>query len=282
MRLFPSRIFRYSALSFLFLLSTGITYAQGGEESSCTSRNIVSVPSRPTVTSATDTTQCGVAELEYGLERQWTGADAHRDDLTGGLRFGVIPNLDLHWASSDFLTLWNLGDTRTGFGDTWLGARYRYLTQSKIRPSLGVSYQAKVPSADAARGFGSGQVDHSVAFLVSKDVGKIHLDFNVIPTLAGRAVGSGYDHSVGLALSGSRPLTRRLALVAEPYGYTALNAESPAFASLMVGMTYQVNRRLILDGGIDGGLTHYAPEKRVYVGMTCAVANLYAWLKPAY
>ena len=41
---------------------------------SCTDPSFESVPSRPTVTSATDTTQCGVAEVEYGLERQWPGS----------------------------------------------------------------------------------------------------------------------------------------------------------------------------------------------------------------
>ena len=39
----------------------------------CVGTAPVSVTSRPTVTNATDPTQCGVVELEYGLERQWPG-----------------------------------------------------------------------------------------------------------------------------------------------------------------------------------------------------------------
>ena len=67
-----------------FILSTwaallvGVTLTLGQEQSGaaetpCVGSSVISVPSRPTVTSATDTTQCGVVELEYGLERQWLG-----------------------------------------------------------------------------------------------------------------------------------------------------------------------------------------------------------------
>jgi hypothetical protein len=65
-------------------------------DSTCFASGVASVTSRPTVTNATDTTQCGVVEMEYGLERQWPGAGANHDDLTGGLRFGLTPKLDFH------------------------------------------------------------------------------------------------------------------------------------------------------------------------------------------
>src|SRR5579864_3917978 len=48
--------------------------------SSCLSKVIVSVPSRPTVSNATDTTQCGAVELEYGWERQWVSTGTHQGE----------------------------------------------------------------------------------------------------------------------------------------------------------------------------------------------------------
>jgi hypothetical protein len=248
-------------------------------ESACLNSQIVSVPSRPTVTSATETTQCGVAELEYGLERQWPGNAAKRDDLAGGLRFGLLPNLDFHWSSTDFLHVMDASADRNGFGDTWLGLKYRLLGQTKLRPSFGFFYQVKIPSASVLEGLGSGEFDHSFSFLVSKDVRRIHFDFNAIPLLAGRPGASGFDHDTGLALSGAAPMTHRLGFVAEGYGYTALNTEAPAFASLMGGFTYAVNPRFILDSGMDFGVTHDAPHKRVWLGATYAVGNLYGWLR---
>ncbi len=265
------------------IFATSLTWAQeasSSSETSCTSETISSVTSRPTVTNATDTTQCGVVELEYGLERQWPGSGANRDDLSGGLRLGLTPNLDFHWSSTDFLHVMDGAGDRTGFGDTWLGLKYRFLKQTKHRPSLGLFYAAKVPSASAVLGLGSGQVDHSISFLASKDVHRLHFDFNAIELLAGRAGASGFDHDTGFALATWLPVTHRLSVVVEPYGYTSLNQSSPAFASAMVGFNYKVQPRLYLDSGLDVGITAGAPRKRVFIGITYAVDNVYSWMRP--
>lgn len=248
-------------------------------DTSCSSSAITSVPSRPTVTSATDTTQCGVVELEYGLERQWPGGGATRDDLSGGLRLGLTQDLDFHWSSGAFVHLMNGDGDRTGYGDNWVGLRYRFLGQQKYRPSLGLVYQAKIPSAASVNGLGTGKVDHSVSFLASKDAGRVHFDFNAIELLAGRPEASGFDHATGFALASWLPLTHRLSVVAEPYGYTTLNGSSPAFASAMVGLNCKVHPRIYLDAGLDMGISHDAPHKRVYVGVTYAIANLYSWIE---
>jgi hypothetical protein len=246
-------------------------------ENTCRSTAIVSVPSRPTVASATDLTQCGVLEAEYGFGRQWPGGGLHRDDLTGGFRFGLTPKIDLHLVSSDYLSLVDSAATRRGFGDTWAGIKYRLLVQGKVRPSLGVFYQAKIPSASESLGLGSGKVDHALAFLLSKDVWRIHFDFNVIPTFVGRPIG-GVDHTVGLALATWIPVARKLTLVVEPYGYTAVNQNTPGFSCVMAGLSYQLKPRFGLDTGVDAGMMHGAPHKRVYVGMTYAVGSIYSWM----
>jgi len=264
------------------LQNDGLVFAQdvsADSESTCSVSRVISIPSRPSLASGTDTTQCGTLEAEYGLESQWLGGGTRHDDLTGGLRFGVLPNLDLHWASGHFLNFADPNGRQRGFGDTWLGFKYRYLKQTSTRPSLGVFYQAKIPSADSRKGLGSGRVDHSIALLVSKDVGRFHLDFNAIPTLIGRQAG-GFDHNVGFALATTLPVTRRLSVVAEPYGYSAQNSTTPGLASVMFGTTYQANPRLVLDTGVDAGVTHGAPQKRVYVGVTSAIGNVYSSTRP--
>jgi hypothetical protein len=264
-------------LAAVLLLLSGFRLASAQE--TCTG-TAASVPSRPTVTSATDTTQCGVVEVEYGLERQWPGGGAHRDDLTGGLRFGLAPSLDFHWFSSDFLHIMDSAGTRTGFGDTWLGLRYRFLKQTKRRPSFGVFYAVKIPSASVALGLGTGEVDHSISFLASKDVHRLHFDFNLIELLAGRADAAGFDHDTGFALASWLTVTRHLNLVLEPYGYTQLNATAPAFASTMIGGNYRINPRLYLDSGLDLGVTSGAPSERAFIGITYAIGNAYSWMRP--
>jgi hypothetical protein len=240
----------------------------------CWDPRVISVPSRPTVSNGAETTQCGVVEMEYGLEREWPTDALHRDDLTGGLRLGLTPKIDLHWSSADFLHVSDSSGSRTAFGDTWLGAKYHFLKQSKTLPDLAFFYQIKIPAGDVPA-ISSGKVDHSFSFLVSKDVKALHVDFNVIELLAGKPIGGGSDHNTGFALSGSVPILRSLSVVAEGYGSTFLNEDNPAFASTMVGFTYEVNPRLILDTGLDVGVTREAPRKRIYIGVTYAIGNVY-------
>jgi hypothetical protein len=47
----------------------------------------------------------------------------------------------------------------------------------------------------------------------------------------------------------------------------------------MVGVTYQQNPRLVLDAGFDIGVSHDAPRKRAFVGVTYALANVYSWMR---
>jgi Putative MetA-pathway of phenol degradation len=249
-------------------------------QEACVGTTVISVPSRPTVTNATDTTQCGVAELEYGLERQWPGGGANRDDLTGGLRFGLTHDLDFHWSSSAFIHLMDGAGDRTGYGDNWLGLKYRFLRQTKHRPSMGLLYEAKIPSASFVLGLGSGRVDHAITYLASKDVHRLHFDFNLIELIAGQPTASGFDHNTGFALASWLTVTRRLSVVVEPYGYTILNQNNGAFASTMIGFNFKVKPRLYLDSGLDVGVTSDAPSKRVFVGITYALGNVYSWLHP--
>jgi hypothetical protein len=239
------------------------------------------VPSRPTVSNATDTTQCGVAELEYGLDRIGLNSGTHQSDVSGGLRFGLTPRLDFHWASADFLSMANPSGTHSGFGDSWLGLKYRFSRQRKYAPSFGAFYQAKVPSADEKNGMGTGQVDHAISFLASKDIGRVHLDFNMIALLSGRPAGSGDDHQTGSALSCWVPVSKRLTLVVEGHGNNELNRATPGFASALVGANYRLKSGLFLDGGIDSGITSSAPDERVFVGITYAVTNVYRALRPS-
>lgn len=271
----------------LIILATVISlpshFAVGQEEAAsetgCANTEVVSVPSRPSFSNGAATTQCGVLEVEYGWNQQWSGAGVQQDSLGGGLRLGLTPKLDFHWSSDTFSQLQDGAAKERGFGDTWLGFKYRFLDASKHRPALGILYLAKIPSASESKGLGSGQADHAISFLASRDLRQLHFDFNAIEYLAGSASAHSLDRCTQFALTASMPLRGRLAGVVEGYGASNLNSDNPAFASTMAGLTYEVNPRLVLDAGLDVGVTHDAPHKRAYAGVTYAIGNAYAWLR---
>lgn len=239
-------------------LVCGRTMAQGG---SCSDENVLSHPGRPAMTNGADPTQCGVVELEYGLERSWKYG-SHGNALAGGLRFGITSDLDLHWSAGDFLNVVDPAGNRSGYGDNWIGFAYRYLKQAKWHPSLGVMYMAKIPTGESDLDLCSGEFDHVLIFMVSKDVHRVHLDFNVGPQWMGVAHSSP-DQDVALSLAASLPATKRITVVVESHGETALNPATSAYASLMTGLSLQVHPRLYFDGGFDNGVTPGGPGKRV-------------------
>jgi hypothetical protein len=93
---------------------------------------------------------------------------AHSGDGASGtlphieVNYGVIPNLQLHLIAP--MTFSAPSDTRRhyGYGDTELGAKYRFLEESDGRPQVGVFPLVELPTGDNGRGLGSG---HTQIFL---------------------------------------------------------------------------------------------------------------------
>ena len=173
----------------------------------------------------------------------------------------------------------NQDGDRTGFGDTVLSLKYRFLEQGVHTPALGLYYTTKVPSASVSQGLGSGEFDHSLSLLVSKDVHPVHFDFNFTPFFAGRPTHPGFDHNYGFALAGWAPVFSRLNVTVEGYGASSLNAETPGFASTTLAFSYALRPRVVLDTGLDIGVTSGAPRKRVFAGVTYAAGNLYSFFR---
>jgi hypothetical protein len=163
-----------------------------------------------------------------------------------------------------------------GTGDNWFGPQIRFYHQTAHVPTLSIAYAVKAPTASTTKGFGSGRVDHAITMLESKDLAGFHFDVNETYFLIGRQNASGFDENLQMNLALSHPLKGHLSINGEFYGDTELNASQPAFASTLWALTYGITPRLVIDGGIDEGLTHGANQKRVFAGVTYSIANLYS------
>ena len=245
-------------------------------EPGCRSSKVSASTDRPTSSTSTDTTQCGVLEFVTGPERIWAGHGVHQDGMAPSVQFGLTPKLDLHYARATYFRLGNNPGPLSGQGDTFLGARYRFSKQSRLVPSFGTFYTLKVPTASVAKNLGTGRYDHQFMLIVSKDVARLHVDFDVMPNLVGRPDVPGFDKSTSLVLSGGVALPRHLNFSTSVLRSSALNADTPSFVSTSTGLLWQVRPRLILDVGMNEGLTTNAPRKRLCFGFTYAPANLYS------
>jgi Putative MetA-pathway of phenol degradation len=250
-----------------------------GHQTGCYAPSIEANPNRPTVANPADITQYGVLEMEYGWDRTSLSAGARVDDLVGLLKFGLLCDVELRWSTTSVLIENQQAGGQTGIGDNWFGPQIRFHRQTALIPSLSFNYMVKAPTASTMKGLGSGRVDHAFTFLASKDIHGVHFDFNTTYFLEGRPTASGFDSREQLNLAFSRPIRGKLGFTGEFYGDTRLNAENLAFASTLWAFTFNISPRLIVDGGIDVGLTHGAPQKRFFAGVTYSITNIYEDLK---
>jgi hypothetical protein len=225
--------------------------------------DLTAVPNRPTVSTPAQPVQPGVLETEWGVD-----AAASHQDVDGLFKFGVSTNFELRFANNPFI-----GDSgMKGFGDSAIGFKYRFLPDTRHQPSMAFMYMAKLPTASGL--LGSGEIDHSFALLASKDLGKHHVDFNVIANLLGRPQG-GFDRAYLYALAWSHPLHRKLGATAEISGQTPPNGAAPGTAQFLASATYTIKPRLVLDFGMAARVTGAIPKAIFIAGFTYSIADLY-------
>jgi len=243
---------------------------------------ITATPNRPGVANPADVTQKGVLEIEYGWDRAFRShAFKTLTDATGLIRFGLTEDFELHLGMVNYVSqlLDNPEGRRSGVGDTSPGFKYRLSKESGIWPTLSFAYDIKIPTASKRKDLGSGRVDHNLTFLVSKEqLLGLDWDFNYQLGWIGKEGKKSFDDSHLWALAASRPLFGPLGISGEIYGGPRVNRQTPGFASTDWAFTYTVTPRVILDAGVDIGLTSAARDITYFAGITIALIDLYRHL----
>lgn len=270
---------RVAARLFIFALllaaACGAAFAQTHGETNDDDEPDFIVPARPTVSNPAEFQRPGVLQLEYGFNGNWRApGGASEQDTPLALRFAVSRRLLLELDTDSPFSQASDGARVTGAGDTQLGAQLVLRHEDAQGPGVALAYYVKLPTASASKGLGTGRVDHSILALFSKKLGETTFDFNAIYLLAGRTTDAGRASSAQAALALSRNVTRRFGLQGELSGLTRNDSQAGAVFALGVA-TYQVNRRLVIDGGMRFCLTPEAPRVGAVAGLTVGVAQLF-------
>jgi hypothetical protein len=233
------------------------------------------VPSRPTVSNPAEFQRPGVLQLEFGYSVNFHAPGVSTEqDFPLALRFAISRRLLFEFDGDNPISQTVAGVRTTGVGDTQLGLQIVLQHEKESRPGVSFAYYVKLPTASSAKGLGTGRVDHNFIGFISKKIGETTVDFNAIYLLAGRTSTNGHASSGQAALAASRNVTKRFGIQGELSGFSR-NDEQPGAMFVLGAVTYQVNRRLVLDSGMRFGLTHDAPRAGFFAGMTVGVADLY-------
>jgi hypothetical protein len=109
--------------------------------------------------------------------------------------------------------------------------------------------------------------------VLSRDVGAFHFDINALETWLGEPpAAGGTARQTSATVSTSRTLDDRWSLTAELYSIGPSPA-GPRVVSNLWCAGYRVSPRLVLDGGVDVGLSHGAQKISAFAGLTVGLAR---------
>ncbi|HJW43870.1 MAG TPA: hypothetical protein VJ463_05415 [Geothrix sp.] len=234
-------------------------------------------PNRPTFANPALTTQPGQLELEWGGLRTGFRDDSSTLGTPTLLKAGLRKDLELRLTTPGFQRLSAPGEaTASGPGDLNLGVQWCYLHEGLFGMDQAVQVNHTFPTASAAQGLGSGAPADGLLLLFSRDLGPHHLDVNLLETWLGRPSqeGGGRVRQPAATASLTRTLTEAWSVTGEVYaiGRTDLN---PRVVSNLWAVGYKVSPRLVLDAGLDVGLTRGAQRVSYFAGLTVGLARFH-------
>ena len=148
-----------------------------------------------------------------------------------------------------------------------IGADALLEKEGSKRPGISFVYAIKLPSANASKGLGSGEVDHTFTGVISKTHKKTNyfeLDFN--ENLSGRSGSAGYDDSSGLVGVYERTQSEKNTLhfeIGATFATKSSNADMYTLDYLEHGFSHHVFMRL----GGRFGLTPNSPRIGLYAAL---------------
>jgi hypothetical protein len=197
------------------------------------------------------------------------------------VNYGVIPNVQLHLVlppSAVFLPSENgsSGPTNYGYGDTELGAKIRFLKETKHSPEIGIFPFFELPTGNADRSLGVGKTWYRIPLWLQKSWGPNGHQWTTYG--GGGAAIVPQDGYANYPFAGwllQRQLSEKFTLGGELFGH---GAEGPAALStrsstlLDLGGIYEFRKFSQLDGGFDllfaaGRSIHGQPETYTYLAL---------------
>ena len=232
-------------------------------------------PNRPTFATPANTTQVGVAEIEWGLQQSFLRGANTAFSTPALLKLGLQTDFELRFSTNGFLDLAYPGRfSAVGAADLSLGAQWCFMHRGLLGADWATQLTHKFATASARRGLGSGAADTTLALFMSRDLGPNHVDVNFLHTWLGlpSADGGGTTHQVAGTVSVSHKLSDTWSFGGEVYGIggTALNGR---VVSNLWYVAYQPSSRLVLDSGVDVGLSHGAQRYSVFCGLTWGIGR---------
>jgi hypothetical protein len=231
-------------------------------------------PDRPDVTNGTHIVDIGLLQIEVGGLYTHPGARQHGFGSPFTARVGLTEWLEARVGTDGVVTQTDGVLRQTGIGNTQLGAKLRLWSDPGGVPVLSILPTINLPTADAAKGFGSGDRDYTVALLTGTDIGRHwHVDANYGIGRIGAGDGDPHFTQHLASVSGSVAATDNLNPYAEAFWFSQQEADGPAITAIDAGAIYELGARFAVDGGIQVNLTG-GHQVAIFGGLSMVVGDI--------
>jgi len=231
-------------------------------------------PDRPDVTNGTHIVDIGLLQIEMGglYTRPASGARSLGSPVTA--RVGLTDWLEARVGNDGIVTQTDGFTRQTGIGNTQLGAKLRLWADPGGVPVLSVLPSINLPTADAAAGLGSGDVDMTVAVLTGTDIGRRwHADANY--GIGAIGAGGGQPHFAQhlVSLSVSVAATDNLNPYVESFWFSKQDPDGGAVTAFDAGAIYELGARYAVDGGFQSSVSR-PRDVAVFAGISIVVGDI--------
>ena len=228
------------------------------------------VPYRPTVSNPADLPVPGWLEAEFGGLRV-LGEDRSRADSAPWLvKYAFDENHGLLLGGNAYVAERAPGEaTLRGAGDTSLEYKQRFAVDDAT--AFGIEAGAILPTARDT--LGVGKPVWLVNGIVSRDLGRLHVDVNIgAAHYAQHETGvSAWQQTYAAAVSW--PFSPAWGGAFEVSG--AHQAGAPTQSQALAALNYNLSPRVVLDAGAARGLAHGAHDRSVFAGATVLLGRLH-------
>ena len=226
-------------------------------------------PYRPSVSSPAQLPAVGQLEYEAGFLS--TRQDGGRRDsmpvlfkLAFSEQWGVLAGGDAYVSARDAD-----GVRSRGLGDTTVTLKRAFVIDDAS--AFGLEFGTKIPTAKDS--IGSGKADFTLNTIVSKDLGKVHMDANANVTRLGAFEPGTGRNQTGLSASFSTPVSEHWGVTAELSGTHRSGAANTA--QLLLAAAYSPSKRVTIDFGAAHGQTAASPDWSLFGGLVVPLGQMW-------
>jgi hypothetical protein len=218
----------------------------------------------------------GVSSAQFGLEAARFSSKTTRYTVKTELTSGLLTNLNFRVEAPYLLTTGD-GGTKGEVGDVTFRPKLLLLKGREANPLfLAAELVLKFPSCDetstaaAVTQTCTGEADLGVLAIATKEFLPVTVHLNLGYTLVGSPPGQNFDDVVSYSLAFEYDtVLPAIAVVTEVAGSTSRDPSvSDDLLDVLIGVTYELNRRVVLDSSLSVGLSSPSADYTAALGVS--------------